>query len=163
MKRLTIMTEKGAALKMGDTYPSEDAAKKDLMRRYRLAVDCLAAYEDTGLAPEEIMAAANRRHDCKIDCLLEAHNKLLDFVQQFGEMRKIREVMKGYDGRLVVLPCKNDTVYTIQEDYFNCDRCKHKNSAHYQENSGIDGKVYYTREEAEEALKKMEESDDETH
>lgn len=54
MKRLTIMTEKGAALKMASTYPSEDAARNDLMQRYRIAVDHLAAYEDTGLTPVEI-------------------------------------------------------------------------------------------------------------
>lgn len=54
MKRLTIKTEKGAALKMGDTYPSEDVARKDLVERYRIAIDRLAAYEDTGLTPVEI-------------------------------------------------------------------------------------------------------------
>ena len=54
MERLTIKTEKGAALKMGDTYPSEDVARKDLVERYRIAIDRLAAYEDTGLTPVEI-------------------------------------------------------------------------------------------------------------
>lgn len=117
------------------------------------------------------------------------------------------------DGRLVVLPCKNGTVYTIKEDYFNCDKCRHGYSAYYQAKidriscdmnngehcplyvkehevdgfevkfdafgavilsspgefgyegleqfSGIDGMVYYTREEAESALKKREEADNE--
>ena len=54
----------------------------------------LMAYEDTGLTPEEIMAAADRRHNCKIDCLLAAHNKLLDEVQGLGGIDKIREVMQ---------------------------------------------------------------------
>ena len=36
------------------------------------------------------------------------------------------------DGRLAVLPCKNDTVYTIEEDYFNCAKCRHGSSAYYQ-------------------------------
>ena len=54
MKRLTIRTPKGAALKMNDTYKSEVEAKYDLMRRYRIAIDRLAAYEGTGLTPEEV-------------------------------------------------------------------------------------------------------------
>lgn len=36
----------------------------------------LAAYEDTGLTPEEIMSAEDRRHACKIECLLREYNKL---------------------------------------------------------------------------------------
>lgn len=62
----------------------------------------LASYEDTGLTPEEIMAAANRRHDCKIDCLLEAHNKLLDEVQGLGGIDKIREVMQAPNAPLTL-------------------------------------------------------------
>lgn len=54
----------------------------------------LASYEDTGLTPEEITEAANRRHDCKIDCLLEAHNKLLDEIEQLGGMYMIRKIMQ---------------------------------------------------------------------
>ena len=50
----------------------------------------LMAYEDTGMTPEGITAAANRWHDCKIDCLLEAHNKLLDEIEQLGGMEEIR-------------------------------------------------------------------------
>lgn len=54
MERLTIMTAKGAALKMDDAYPDKAAAREDLMKRYRIAIDCLAAYEDTGLTPEGV-------------------------------------------------------------------------------------------------------------
>jgi hypothetical protein len=56
MERLTIRTPKGAALKMDDTYQSEDEAKKALMQKYRFAIDRLAAYEDTGLEPGEVQA-----------------------------------------------------------------------------------------------------------
>lgn len=38
---------------MNDSYTSELAARTDLMGRYIIAVDRLAAYEDTGLEPEE--------------------------------------------------------------------------------------------------------------
>lgn len=83
----------------------------------------LASYEDTGLTPEEIMAAANRRHDCKIDCLLEAHNKLLDDVQGLGGIDKIKEVMQApndpltleelreMDGEPVWCECKDAPKY----------------------------------------------------
>lgn len=37
-------------------------------------------------------------------------------------------------GLCVVLPCKpGDTVYTIAEDYFDCDNCEHKDDARYDE------------------------------
>ena len=46
MERLTIRTEKGAALKMKDDYPNESAARADLMEKYRIAMEKLADYED---------------------------------------------------------------------------------------------------------------------
>ena len=55
--------------------------------------DRLMKYEDTKMTPQEITAAANRRHDCKIDCLLEAHNKLLDEIEQLGGMEEIRRAV----------------------------------------------------------------------
>ena len=39
-------------------------------------IDRLSKYEATGMTPEEIMSASNRRHDCKIDCLLKEYNAL---------------------------------------------------------------------------------------
>lgn len=51
-----------------------------------------AAYEDTGLTPEEITAAADRRHNCKIECLLKRYNELSDETaalrQQLAEKGK---------------------------------------------------------------------------
>lgn len=36
------------------------------------------------------------------------------------------------DGRLVSLPCKMGcSVYTIKEEFFNCDECEHKAESHY--------------------------------
>lgn len=55
MERLTVMTEKGAALVMGGPYESEQAVRADLMERYKVAVARLAACEDTGLTPEAII------------------------------------------------------------------------------------------------------------
>lgn len=75
----------------------------------------LKAYEDTGLEPEEIVAAANRRHDCKIDCLLKKYNELYDAVADLGGIGHLRELVQAEkDGLLVILPCKaGDEVYKI--------------------------------------------------
>ena len=70
--------------------------------------DRLAAYEDTGLTPEEVKRMSNILMDVGIDynCSWEyVKNWLLD-----DRLRKLAEADK--DGRLVVLPCKvGDTVY----------------------------------------------------
>ena len=60
MQRMTIKTPTGAALEMADAYQSEDAARSDLMKRFRLAVDRLAAYEDTGLSVSEAASLAGK-------------------------------------------------------------------------------------------------------
>lgn len=60
MQRMTIRTPTGAALEMADAYQSEDAARSDLMKRFHLAVDRLAAYEDTGLSVSEAAALAGK-------------------------------------------------------------------------------------------------------
>lgn len=46
MERLTVRTEKGAALIMDENYPSQDAARADLMEKYKNAMERLADYED---------------------------------------------------------------------------------------------------------------------
>ncbi len=66
MDRLTIMTPNGAALKMEDTYPNENVARADLMRKYLIAVERLAAYEDTGLTPEEVAELAQAQKDGRL-------------------------------------------------------------------------------------------------
>lgn len=85
MERLTIRTPKGAALKMNDSYPSELAARADLMERYIIAVERLAAYEDTGLELEE--------YKRQVDAL-----KRLDIEHMHDLLQAEKE------GRLVILP-----------------------------------------------------------
>lgn len=108
MERLTIQTEKGAALKMADSYESEAAARQDLMVRYRVAVARLAQYEDKGLEPEEAMTA---KEMAKVACALN----LLKEYRSVGSVEHFRELSQAeQDGRLVVLPCKvGDTVYSL--------------------------------------------------
>lgn len=70
----------------------------------REMMDRLAAYEDTGLTPEEAKRMSNILMDVGIDynCSWEyVKNWLLD-----DRLRELAEADK--DGRLVVLPCKPD-------------------------------------------------------
>lgn len=54
MKKLTRMTDKGAALVMADGYENQAAAKADLKARFRGALNKLYQYESLGLEPEEL-------------------------------------------------------------------------------------------------------------
>lgn len=96
MERLTIMTPKGAALKMDATYPNETAAKKDLMKKYFAAVDRLAAYEDTGLEPEVV-------EHLKLASIGEAVAEITEFDGvSIDRLRELAQADK--EGRCVVLP-----------------------------------------------------------
>lgn len=67
------------------------------------AIDRLAAYEDTGLEPEEITVQ------------LEILRKYSEAADGIG-LKRLRELVKAEKaGRLVVLPCKlTDTVYIVE-------------------------------------------------
>ena len=143
MKRLTKYLASGAA---GYNYPADCYGGNDCNARvaksaYRqTCVDRLAAYEDTGLTPEEIEAMQHT---------LSEYHKVADPL-----------LRAQADGRLVVLPCKvGDTVYRI----FNPPSREPVISAHTLMSVDyivrwIDkfGKtVFLTREEAENALEPM--------
>lgn len=206
MERLTMRDVGGMAFWISPQSPgggyrlSED--KEDQRR-----LDRLAAYEDTGLEPEDI-DALRKREQGLAELLVQVS---CGCAVSYTRLTELAQAEK--DGRLVVLPCKDDIVYTIKKNYFNCTECKHGGSAHYQAKidrvscdmddsvhcplyveehrvdgfevsfdasgsvvlsspgefgyegletfGGIDGKVYYTREEAEAALKKREEAGNE--
>ena len=114
-----------------------------------MLTDRLAAYEDTGLEPEEIA-------DAVIAAKLMARSKI---VSCFGvDADHVRELVEAeQDGRLVVLPCKvGDTVYQIDAErvyesevkwiIFDCDDIAFDERA-------IGGSIFLTRDEAEAALK----------
>lgn len=69
----------------------------------REMMDRLAAYEDTGLTPEEVAA------------LVKDWSDLCTIVGECGGIDRMRELAEAdKDGRLVVLPCKaGDTVYEV--------------------------------------------------
>ena len=113
------------------------------------AANRLAAYEETGLTPEEIRAM-QEEHFSGLE-MAKLHSALM-------ELKKYQEADR--DGRVVVLPCKvGDTVYRI----FNPPGRKPVISAHTL--MSVDyivrwldkfGKtVFLTREEAERALEAM--------
>lgn len=58
--------------------------------------------------------------------------KLGEYIKlgSFDRLCELAEADK--DGKCVVLPCMvGDTVYTIDEDYFNCEKCDYKNEASF--------------------------------
>ena len=130
-------------------------------------VNRLAAYEDTGLEPEEIIEAENRHHDCKIDCLLQKYNELAGAVNDLGGLDHLRELVQAdKDGLLMVLPCKAgsyvwvDGREAIVEKIFGYKTERYLHAQFYDNMQYIDipfaeiGKtVFLTREEVEAALK----------
>ena len=124
------------------------------------AASRLAAYEDTGLEPEEIADAVTAAK-------LMAKSKI---VSCFGvDAEHIRDLIQAeQDGQLVVLPCKvGSTVYghskaevfeykvaVISLATYNWYlRCQNHNSDFWVTDADIGKTVFLTREEAEAALK----------
>lgn len=134
-------------------------------------VERLAAYEDTGLMPEEVFA------------LIKGWSDLCTTNGECGGIDRLRELAKAdKDGRLVVLPCKTGEklwvigrdnvpremtleapdIRTVCTDEDNlcmliCSRKLDGFCAYRLRNDGTDiGKtVFLTREEAEKALEAM--------
>lgn len=134
-------------------------------------IERLAAYEDTGLTPEEIKAPFTE--DTMINLAAQALGVEADRLRELAEADK--------DGRVVVLPCKvGDTVYMIERifdiDNGICDEiCARKVIGHGGNNlnqlwlvgsggicnayifvSEFGKTVFLTREEAERAIQEME-------
>lgn len=118
--------------------------------------DRLAAYEDTGLTPEQCESAKN---------IIE-----YAFSDDTSKAERIRELLKAdKDGRLVVLPCKvGDKLYRVFDGNISEHEVLNMKYFARQGRLGIDmtsffpdagrliGKtVFLTREEAEEALEAM--------
>ena len=94
MKRLTYFDGGKWRLKIGNTEYSGEA------------VDRLAAYEGTGLEPEEILSAVDM---AKIACALQE----LNAYKELGSIDCLRKLAQAdREGRCVVLPAKPDqTIY----------------------------------------------------
>ncbi len=115
------------------------------------ACDRLAAYEDTGLTPEEIKAPFTE--DTMINLAAQALGVEADRLRERAEADK--------DGRVVVLPCKvGDTVWRIKwtfETYPDDSEPYIEPDAFLLQDVFSVGKtVFLTREEAERALAERE-------
>lgn len=128
----------------------------------------LAAYEDTGLTPEEIETQRIALAQCKpyVDAICDEQGKVLINPIHLAELAQAEK-----DGRLVVLPCKPDaTAYQWKTggdvpSLFRLDgvTINEDGEIAYQTHWGETFKpddfgktVFLTREEAEAALKKRE-------
>lgn len=165
MERLTKRLDDGQTVTDCESCELREQNCGPLACRNRLK-DRLAAYEDTGLEPEEIVAAENLKHNCKIECLLKKYNELSDMIKELGPVDHIRELVQAeQDGRLLVLPCKRgDKVWRIcgpKGRKFVAERIVSSVTIYgpgtfevFTNTSDWLGKtVFLTREEAEAALK----------
>lgn len=136
-------------------------------------IERLAAYEDTGLTPEEVLPKD------KADEIAMKLMRLADLERlcSYDRLRELAEADK--DGRVVVLPCKlGDTVWivgTVRKLYSAKVRaffCGHPSAVRGDDDGGhihmirttecdipmqeFGKTVFLTREEAEKALREME-------
>lgn len=157
MERLTYFDGGKWRLKIGDTEYSGEAA------------DRLAAYEETGLEPEEVLPKEYAGEIMKSMILLKEYQKL-------GPIDRLRELAQAdREGRCVVLPVKlHDKLYYVDkeqvretevESIHNWTSGRWKLSTHTDRQSthwigyevdfdGIGKTVFLTREEAEAALRR---------
>lgn len=124
--------------------------------------DRLAAYEDRGCAPEEVLPK-DKADEIALKLMRLAD---LESLCSYTRLRELAEADK--DGRLVVLPCKvGDTVYfallgkIIEKQVFsivafsNSTRIYCGGTSEYFRPEDIGKTFFLTREEAEKALEAM--------
>lgn len=119
-------------------------------------VDRLVAYEDTGMAPEEIKAPLTE------DAMINLEAQALDV--EADRLRELAEADKG--GRVVVLPCKvGDVLYAAESapviplhvmEVAIYLALEGEDDGDYERISNIGKTVFLTRAEAEKALQEME-------
>lgn len=160
MERLT------ERLRTGEVLMASDYEEKYTEQEWICVLqDRLAAYEDTGLTPEEVAA------------LVKDWSDLCTIVGECGGIDRMRELAEAdKDGRLVVLPCKaGQRVFALLDTDKHISECEVKQiglgnkigfiglepiGARGREYgvalNGFDKTVFLTREEAEKALKTKE-------
>lgn len=108
MERLTKLIN-GVIVYVGtdNPYPTGQIPCEVSPQGVREIMEHLAAYEETGLTPEEVTALGKL-----FDYALEESKTL---TEQLALLNRIRDLAKAdKDGRLVVPPCKaGDTVYEV--------------------------------------------------
>lgn len=174
MKRLTDyhVGENGAYMKCSGNCPG---GLCENCKEFEKIIDRLAAYEDTGLGPEEILTG---KELVEVACAMN----LLKEYQAIGPIDHLRELAQAEkDGRLMVLPLKiGDTLFdttmgdikeltvkSIPMMLFPHGLRISLNATNYRgaflpiEKWQIGKTMFLTREEAEAALKKRGEEDNE--
>ena len=164
MERLTKQTAEGAAVidfkALGKPFGADTVY--DVVDLYHIACDRLAAYEDTGLTPE----------DCTAYAKAESEKRIVVF-ENYDELNKVRELLQAErEGRCVALPCKiGNPVFRISngmvfDDWEVAYADVYKDEVVLiddSDNAILEGQigkeVFFTREEAEAALKKKENND----
>lgn len=181
MNRLTKRTTCGTAnLAYPESCYFKSGAKDQIaISAYRQqAIERLAAYEDTGLEPEEIQEAVDLFKDWKD---ADMPKEMKSWVERCTwHVRKCEELRRELDeykkaeaeGRLVVLPCKvGDTVYKLFDGkiremrvvaipllispggaHLSVTSTNYRGAALSFELSDFGKTVFLTREEAEKAL-----------
>lgn len=167
MERLTKYLASGAAdyNYPADCYGGNDSNDRVAKSAYRqTCVERLAAYEDTGLTPAEVLPKD------KADEIALKLMRLAD-LKSFCSYTRLQELAEAdKDGRVVVLPCKvGDTVWTYC-DYpakrvypsvvtdistLNGRTMLNTSQCGVVDARDIGKTVFLTREEAEKALEAM--------
>ena len=143
-------------------YEDPETRKKILNR--------LAAYEDTGLEPQDIISAVDM---AKIACALHELNAYKDI----GPIDHLRDLLQAEnEGRLVVLPSKTVWELTMDagpdcdlkcpvdayDEALGCDLCSKAKPFAYERPctqerlKGLGKTVFLTREEAEATMKEVD-------
>lgn len=144
--------------KINGRYGVVPGYELDTLHGAKEVVTRLAAYEDTGLEPEEIEEAMS---DCAET--VAANQFAIKDINEMGGIDHLRKLVQAEeDGRLVVLPCKVGTPvwYVEKEIVPNGGKRKWKTQLSVKSIAfdfsvldWIDTPIYLTREEAEAALK----------
>lgn len=109
-----------------------------------------AAYEDTGLEPEQVKDMAENAETRLLAWFEANYGKSVGYLMDLLDAEK--------EGRLVVLPCKvGDTVWEIKHSYVDwpdvSKKFAHEKVFDLQDLEKFGKTVFLTREEAEAALK----------
>ena len=136
MERLTIRNSDGSVSQPVDL-------------KWDKALEKLAAYEDTGLAPEKVFALQTQPDHAYADCVKE-------MWKQIGGMNRMEELAKAEaEGRLLVLPCKVGTVVYIAGSKYRAGRWEtwvNTGKFRLSDLEKLGKTVFLTREQAEAAL-----------
>ena len=168
MERLTYRLEDQYGNPTDSIILESDLIFLNSSEKWKKVLSRLAAYEDTGLEPEEIISAVDM---AKVACALEE----LNAYKELGSLDRLRALAEAdREGWCVVLPCKRDDVLWTFHTYPS----ERVYSFHVTDLSTLNGRtmlntdimgvvdardvgktVFLTRAEAEKALKAREQDE----